>query len=127
MKYYRTDEFLVENILDDATRTELDQAWNDLYSSFDYHDVILRFVADKYKLDIKKSIAQLDQTEIDAIPAESRRYVTALRTEYDAIVKAQRAARPGHTDDCIRFAANAWRRPLSKAEEENLGTPFIAR
>ena len=83
VKYYRTDEFLVEKILDDATRTELDQAWNDLYSSFDYHDEILRFVADKYKLEIKKSIAQLDQTEIDAIPAEPRRYVTALRTEYD--------------------------------------------
>ena len=29
-KYYRTDRFLMEHVLDDATRTKLDQAWNDL-------------------------------------------------------------------------------------------------
>jgi mono/diheme cytochrome c family protein len=121
VKYYRTDGFLVENVLDDATRRRLDQAWNDVYSSFDYHDEFLRFLATKYQLDLKKKgIADLDEAQIAAMPPEPRQYVKALRAEYDAVMKTERAARTGHVEDCVRFAAAAWRRPLSKAEEDGL-------
>ena len=121
VKYYRNDSFLVEHILDDAARRELDQAWTDLRQSFDFHDSILRFIADKYKPDLKtKEIGKLDPADIQALPEEPRRYVQALRTEYDADQKASRAARAGHVEDCIRLASRAWRRPLTKQEEANL-------
>lgn len=126
VKYYRNDRFLVENVLDDATRVALDQAWSDLRQSFDYHDAILRFVADKYKLKLKTTeIEKLDPADIQAIPDEPRQYVKALREEYDADQKAARAARAGHVDDCIRLAGRAWRRPLTKAEEEGLRSFYI--
>lgn len=121
VKYYRTDRFLVDKILDDATRLKLDQAWNDLLSSFDYHDVFLRFVADKYQLDIgKRGIADFTEAQLAALPAEPQKYVRSLRNEYLAVLKTQRVARPGHVEDCVRLAGKAWRRPLSKVEEDGL-------
>jgi mono/diheme cytochrome c family protein len=121
LKYYRTDRFLVDNILDDATRTRLDQAWNDLYASFDYHDVFLRFVIDKYKLPLrKKRVAELDDDDVAAATPEARPFISAVRAEYESVQKAQRAARTRHVDDCIEFAGRAWRRPLSKTEEAGL-------
>ena len=66
-KYYRTDQFLVEHVLDDATRLRLDQAWDDLLASFEYHNVMLRFTAEKYHLaQLKnKSIGELTNAEIN--------------------------------------------------------------
>ncbi|MEX2260744.1 MAG: DUF1592 domain-containing protein [Bryobacteraceae bacterium] len=121
LKYYRQDRFLVENMLDDATRLRLDQAWADLLGSFEYHDVFLRFVAEKYKLDLKnKGIGELDVAQIEALPAEPRQLVKDLRAEYDAVLKAQNAGRPGHVGDCILFAGKAWRRALLESEKEKL-------
>ena len=51
VKYIRDDRFVVEHILDASTRVKLDQAWNDLYASFDYHDAYLRLLANKFKVD----------------------------------------------------------------------------
>ncbi len=121
VKYYRDDKFLVEHILDDETRQRLDEAWNDLLSSFEYHNAILRFTANKFKFDLKgKGIAELTDADIEAIPAEPRKYVRALHTEYHAIQKAQLAARPRHVNDVMEFASKAWRRPLTQSEKDRL-------
>lgn len=121
VKYYRTDSFLYDKILDDATRKRLDQAWADLLVSFEYHDEFLRYVASKYKLDLKKrGIAELQIAEIEAMPEEPRKYVRALRAEYDAALAAQASAQTGHVEDCLRFAAKAWRRPLTESEANRL-------
>jgi mono/diheme cytochrome c family protein len=126
-KYYRTDRFLVEHVLDDATRLRLDQAWDDLLASFEYHNVLLRFTAEKYHLDNlkNKSIAELDEAQIKALPSEPRKYVTAFRAEYEAVQKAESSARPGHVEDCLRFAAKAWRRPLTAVEKERLRSFYV--
>lgn len=121
LKYYRSDRFLIEKMLDDATRARLEDAWADLLSSFDYHDEFLRFTAGKYKLDLKgKSIADLTDAQIAAMPDEPRKIVKALRAEYAATHRALEAAQPGHVEDCVRFAARAWRRPLTAQEKESL-------
>lgn len=126
VKYYRTDQFLWQNILDDATRRRLDIAWNDLLASFEYHNINLRFVAAKYHLDLKnKGIADLDAAAIESLPAEPRQYVKALRESYDAVMRAQLSGRPGHLDDCIQFAAKAWRRPLTGAEKDRLRAFYV--
>lgn len=120
IKYIRDDRFVVENMLDAASRKRLDQAWNDLYTSFEYHDNYLRLLAKHYGYDLKgKGIAQMDKAAIEALPAEMRKFVTPLRREYDAVNAAQLAARPTHIKDCLEFASRAWRRPLT--EKEKLG------
>src|SRR5690606_29076469 len=73
VKYYRQDDFLVDKMLDDATRKRLDVAWDDLMASFEYHDAFLDFVIDKYELEFgEKGIADLTDGEIEALPAEPR-------------------------------------------------------
>ncbi|MBK5294450.1 MAG: DUF1592 domain-containing protein, partial [Acidobacteriia bacterium] len=121
LKYYRTDDFLVEKMLDDATRVRLDGAWSDLLASFEFHDIYLRFVARKYQLDLKnKGIEDLDEADIQAIPAEPRAFVQALQKEYVSVRSAQLNAQPSHVEDCLQFAAKAWRRPLSDSEKDHL-------
>ena len=121
VKYHRDDRFVVENLIDGATRARLDQAWNDLYASFEYHDNYLRLLASHFGFDLKGAgIAQMDKARIAALPAEMRKYVTPLRREYDAVLAAQAAARPGHVRDCLEFAGRAWRRPLTEQEKQSL-------
>jgi hypothetical protein len=121
VKYHRDDRFVVENLIDGATRARLDQAWNDLYASFEYHDNYLRLLASHFGYDLKgNGIAQMTRARIAALPAEMRKYVTQLRREYNAAIAAEAAARPGHVKDCLEFANRAWRRPLTEQEKQGL-------
>ena len=121
VKYIRDDRFIYENMLDDATRARLDHAWNDLYASFEYHDNYVDLLATKYGLKLPgKGIAELDQATIDKLPPEPRKYIQPLKIQYDAMLKAQREAMPGHVEDCLRFASMAWRRPLTDVEKQKL-------
>ena len=121
IKYHRDDQFLVDNILDDATRRELDQAWSDLLGSFEYHDAFLLFVAEKYEIDLTgQRMADLDPAWIDALSPEPREYVQNLFQEYHSIRQAFTSAESGHVEDAVRFASRAWRRPLSESERNGL-------
>ena len=117
----------MEHVLDDATRRRLDQAWDDLLSSFEYYNVFLPSQSDKYHSGSpeKKSIADLTAAEIDALPAEPQKYVRTFRASYDAVQKAEISARPGHVEDCLRFAAKAWRRPLTETEKDRLRSFYV--
>ncbi len=99
LKYYRNDGFLMENILDDKTRTELNHAWNDLLGSFEYHETYIKMLGDK----------KGPQARIDTLKAENA-----------AVEKALLAAQPGHVEDCLRLAQQAWRRPLTPQEKDRL-------
>lgn len=121
VKYVRDDRFIYQNILDDATRARVDQAWNDLYDSFGYHDNYLSIIALHYGIDLKgKHIGDLSAAQIDAMPAEPRMYAKALKTEYESVVAVQAAARRRHVQDCLDFASRAWRRPLTEKEKQSL-------
>jgi len=127
VKYIRDDRFVVDHILDGPARTRLDHAWNDLLSSFEYHDTYLRLLAKKFRFDLKgKGIADLDKAHMEALPADLRNYVQPLRAEYEAVTAAQAAARAGHVGDCLRFAARAWRRPLTEREKQSLRSFYAA-
>jgi hypothetical protein len=41
------------------------------------------------------------------------------------MIAARKAAQPGHVEDVIRFAANAWRRPLTPAEKDRLRSFYV--
>ena len=117
IKYHRDDRFLYEHILDDPTRRRLDQAWVDLLSSFDYHDTFLRFVAEKYELQLgDDGMADLDAAVVDALPSEPRQLVAQLLNENAQGRRALQAAQSGHVEDAIRLAQLAWRRPLTSDE-----------
>jgi hypothetical protein len=121
VKYQRTDQYLMQYVLDEPVKVKLDQAWNDLFASFEYHDAYLGMLAGKYKLDLKgKRMANLTAADIEALPAEPRQYVQPLRAHYEQVMSAQAAAQPGHIEDAIEFAGRAWRRPLTTQEKDGL-------
>ena len=121
VKFQHDDRFIFEIVLDDATRTKLNQAWNDLQYSFDYHDQYLQLLAEHFKITLKsKHMADLTAAEVEAMPPDARQYVKPLRSEYLEMKAAEAAAQPRHIEDCIEFAAKAWRRPLTDREKENL-------
>jgi Protein of unknown function (DUF1592)/Protein of unknown function (DUF1588)/Protein of unknown function (DUF1595)/Protein of unknown function (DUF1585)/Protein of unknown function (DUF1587)/Cytochrome C oxidase, cbb3-type, subunit III len=121
VKYVRDDKFIYQHILEDDDRRRVDFAWKDLYASFAYHDNYLGILAEHYKYDLKgKHIADLTKADFDAMPAEMRPYATPLKSDYDAAVAGQSAARRGHVEDCLRLAARAWRRPLTEREKQSL-------
>ena len=121
VKCQRSDKFFTENMVDGADRARLNQAWNDLFGSWPYHDAYLGMLADHYGLALKsRRIADLDAARIAAQPAAARPYLTALRAHYDEVMRAQALAQPGHVTDVLTFASRAWRRPLTAAEKAGL-------
>jgi len=121
VKYHRDDRFLVEHILDDQTRRQLDLAWTDLLTSFDYHDANLSFLAKKFGLDLNgQGIAHLTPATVALIPAEPRAFIQRLRDEYVALQAVLREAETQHVEDALRFAARAWRRSLTTDEDRRL-------
>ncbi len=121
VKYQRNDAFFTANMVDGADRARLNQAWNDLFGSWPYHDAYLGMLAEHYKLTLpSRHIQDFTPAAIAALPAEVRPHVRALRTHYDEVMRAQALAQPGHVVDAIAFASQAWRRPLTAAEKANL-------
>jgi Protein of unknown function (DUF1592)/Protein of unknown function (DUF1588)/Protein of unknown function (DUF1595)/Protein of unknown function (DUF1585) len=121
VKYQRSDRFFTENMVDGADRARLDQAWNDLFGSWPYHDAYLGMLIDHYGLKLKsQKIEDLDAAQIGAQPAAARPYLTSLRAHYDEVAKTLAAAQPGHVNDALAFASRAWRRPLATAEKNGL-------
>lgn len=121
VKYIRDDRFVVDYLLDDAARTKLNQAWADLYTSFDYHENYFRLLAQHYKVDLKgQQLATLTKAQIAALPAEMRPFVPPLLSEYQEAQAAIGSANTGHVEDCLKLAARAWRRPLTIGEQQDL-------
>ena len=97
------------------------EAWTDLLTSFEYHDANLRFAAKKFALDLGgRSIADLDRTAIDRLPAAPGVSCDVGVTNITSMQRALRAAEPGHVEDALAFAERAWRRPLTADEQERL-------
>lgn len=120
VKYHRDDRFLVEHVLDDAQRRELDSAWADLLTSFDYHDAQLRFLSNKFGFAAASRTADLDRAAVDRLPDEARGWVQRLYDEEHSLRQVLRAAEPGHVEDVLRLADRAWRRPLGEHERRRL-------
>ncbi|MCU1330788.1 MAG: hypothetical protein JWN34_6158 [Bryobacterales bacterium] len=123
VKYIREDRFVVENMIDTATRKQLDDAWHDLKSSFEYYDAYLGMLAEHYKYDLKGAkMATLTKAQVDAMPAEMRTYVAPLQKDYLETTAAEKAGEAQHIEDALKFASRAWRRPLTEAEKAGLRT-----
>jgi len=121
VKYQRSDDFFTGNMVDGADRDRLDQAWNDLFGSWPYHDAYLGMLIEHFDLKLEsRRITDLDAAGIAAQPAAARPYLTTLHAHYDDVMKALARAEPGHIEDALTFASRAWRRPLTSAEKTSL-------
>ena len=121
VKYQRTDAFFTDNLVDGADRTRLNHAWNDVFGSWPYHDAYLGMLAEHYDLKLKsRRIADLNQEQIAAQPAEARPHLIALRAHHAEVMRAQTQAQPGQVEDTFAFASRAWRRPITSAEKTRL-------
>lgn len=121
IKYIRDDRFVVERLLNPLTRRRLDEAWMNLYASFEYHDNYLRLLANHYKTDLgKDGIERMTPERIGQLPEPMRQYVVPLKAHYDEVYAAQQAGRQRHLGDCLEFASRAWRRPLNARERIGL-------
>ncbi len=121
VKYHRDDAFFTRYLLDEATRLRLDQAWMDLLSSFEYHDILLRFTAEKFQHDIgDRAIATVDDAWMQTLPEEPRQFITRLKADYLRTHQRLKLAEPAHINDVIAFASRAWRRSLTADEGKRL-------
>ncbi len=128
VKYAREDDFLTQHILPDEVRKELDLAWTDLLTSFDYHDLNFRFVARKFKLEADNQRLEILSNEwIDSLPEEAASLVTGYRDELRRMRQQLRAAEVVHIRDLERFAFRAWRRPLTLTESVELRSFYAAQ
>jgi hypothetical protein len=121
VKYQRSDKFFVENMVDGADRDRLNQAWNDLFSSWPYHNAYLAMLTSHYALTLKSPrIQDLDAAQIEALPKDAKPYIAALRQHYDQVMKIEADAEKGHLENALLFASRAWRRPLAATEKKRL-------
>ena len=121
VKYQRNDAFFTEKMVDGTDRARLNNAWNDLFGSWPYHDAYLGLLVDHYGLKLKSPhIGDLDAAQIAALPAEAQSHVAKLRRHYDEVMKAQQLGEAGHVGDALDFASRAWRRPLTATEQDRL-------
>jgi hypothetical protein len=126
VKYQRNDAFFAANLVDGADRDRLNQAWNDLFGSWPYHNAYLGMLADHYGLKLKSPrIEDLDESQVAALPSEARPYVADLRAHHATVTKATKLAEPGHVKDALEFASRAWRRPLTDAEKARLQAFYL--
>ena len=117
VKYYRDDGFLTKHVLPSNQLATLDQAWTDLLTSFNYHNVNLRFAAKKHDIDLHDSDIQTEShVWINQFPTEVQPVLAEQKRQYDAMQQSLKAAEPQHLSDAATFASKAWRRPLRKHE-----------
>lgn len=123
VKYYRDDKFLVDKVLDDATRKQLDQAWCDLLTSFEYHDIFLKFTANKFQIDLpSERMEDITPEWVERIHGEPGKIISRLLGNWNSYQIMRRDAEASHLADMLQFASQAWRRPLTSDETRQLMT-----
>ncbi len=121
IKYHRDDRFLMENMLGPNLREELERAWTDLLTAFDYHDTIFRFVLKKYQIEAPgTAIEAVDRSWINQQGQPERGYLLNLYEDFHAKQARLESARTGHLLDVVAFAEEAWRKPLTSLQRQRL-------
>ncbi len=121
IKYHRDDRFLTEKMLDPETAADLNQAWTDLLTAFDYHDTIFRFICRKYDLgEPYNSIADLEESWIENLGPEPREAIETVFRDYRAHQEVLKRAQSRHLTEALLFAEEAWRRPLKESDRNRL-------
>ena len=148
--HFRDDQPLCELILDDAERGEIDALWHELdfltlapmrqYADFIFFERAEppRYMAeaefDFARSEDKDSVSEAKMARLgklylakalkrgangDAVEAIET-YFTNISAEVRKVERGRLAAEASHLDSLVKFAERAYRRPLSKAERDDL-------
>jgi len=147
--YYRDDTPLIELILDEKGKQEIDRLWTEFDYIADFtartwtqfffnqsgevdgkgaesaserpadHAVTDEAVVMQMKEKYLKRAFQ-NETNDPAAPAAIRDHFDRINATLRGLEKMRAEAEPKHLDALMRFAARAWRRPLTKAERDDL-------
>jgi hypothetical protein len=147
MGYFRDDTPLVELILDDGQRKELDELWLefDMIADFTTRTYIQFFfnqsgeiegrgresgsfrpsdkeiTSEKVIFGIRDAYLAKAETSGDELSQEAiREHFARVNASIRAVEKARIDAEPTHLTALLAFAARAYRRPLTSAEREDL-------
>jgi len=121
VKYHRYDNFLTEKILDRDQTQQLEHAWTDLLTSFDFHDTVFRFTDSKYNLQSPvETVSEVEKEWIKTLPDEAYGYVQGIVLDYNNKRALLKSAEAGHLKDALSFAEKAWRRPLTRKDRKQL-------
>lgn len=143
MGYSRDDTPLIELILDEQEKQELETLWHEFDFIGDYTlRTYTQFVfsgggggrnlavdRDKHKGFATQAaiFALRDQHLARATPQTDPQILEAIRQYFDGantrirlVEKARLEAEPRHLDALLQFAARAWRRPLARAERDEI-------
>jgi hypothetical protein len=148
--YFRDDQPLCELILDDRERRELDALWQELnfvtlapmrqYKDFIFFEraepprFLFEADFDFARSEDKDAVSEAKMSRLaKGYMAKSRKkgatdealqaietYFAGISAEIRWVERARRAAEPSHLEALLRFAECAYRRPLSKVEQEDL-------
>ena len=86
--------------------------------------MFLRFTADKFSLDPEEEHRELTEADIEALPRSRKSTLEHSAPDYDAVQKASAGA-TGSRRRRLRFAAKAWRRPLTETEKDRLRSFYV--
>jgi mono/diheme cytochrome c family protein len=138
--YFRDDTPLIELILDEKGKQELETLWHEFefigdYTLRNYTQFIgsgartMKVNRDQHQgfatteailalreQTLKRANAQTDPRIIEAI----QQYFDNANTRIRVIEKARLAAEPRHLDALLQFAARAYRRPLTQPERDDI-------
>lgn len=128
IKYHRDDHYLYDHILDDAARKQLDAAWVDLLTSFDYFTVYLQFIADKYGIEWGEleSALRSPDAALSQAPDSVQPIVRRLSRDYLKARETLESAQNDHWAQLIEFSEKAWRRPLVSDEDVALRQYYVS-
>ncbi|MFN0121463.1 MAG: DUF1592 domain-containing protein [Blastocatellia bacterium] len=141
--YFRDDTPLIEMILDDQQKQELETLWDEFefigdYTLRTYTQFIfsgggggrnLMVDRDKHKgFATAEAIAKLRDQHLakassqtaPAIIEATRQYFENANTRIRRVEQARLAAEPRHLEALLQFAARAYRRPLAEAERDEI-------
>ena len=120
VKYHRDDAFLGSKMLDRSAQKALNEAWADLLGSFEYHDIVLRFAAEKFQFDLGGRSAADLANSMDEFPDSVAAFMYFFLMDVRMKEHRWRAAEERHVEDAVQFASRAWRRSLADEEKVRL-------
>jgi hypothetical protein len=107
--FYREDAALRRLMLDDKAAAELDRLWSDL-----------RFISQDALLQVESFESLYQFATQDANPKAFEPLREPIKRRAAEFQLELLAAEPKHVDAAVRVAADAWRRPLTTGEAEQL-------
>ena len=109
---------LVTYLLNDNERHQLDEAWNDLFGAFDYHQANLRLLYEHFECrdTIMPDIERWPEHVKDGLPEPLIHWVDRLHEHWVGVQEAFRLKEASQVEQCMQWASMAWRGPLQASD-----------